>query len=433
MKRRVQRGFTLVELLVVIAIIGVLVALLLPAVESVRESARRAVCSNNLHQLGIGCLQHESVQGFLPAGGWGWYWVGDPDRGFGASQPAGWLYNVLPTSTSRRCTTWARSAATATPSTPSVTAANKSQAALPQAGMPVAMFNCPTRRKLMAFVMTTGAAGDEVNMSNSQTVMGRSDYAACSGSNYTGINPLPGGPLAACDALTDFGGGASTDWSQYPGTRWDYTAGVIFRRSVTKMASIRHGVACTYLIGERYTCPDTYYTGTECADDQGWDQGYDYDTNRWTGSGWYDQHGNPTLGVYIPPVRDTPGLYGCDMDFGSAAQRRLQHGHLRRRRPQDELQHRSGRAPPLRRLPRQDPGRSHAAGQVLIAGRAEQRGPKEPCNPLSRSRRLSLPATAAFLTAPFDAHRGARVSLRPAQPHRGTTRRKRSGRRLAGE
>ena len=58
-------GFTLVELLVVIAIIGVLVALLLPAVESVREAARRSVCANNLHQLGIGCLQHESAQGFL--------------------------------------------------------------------------------------------------------------------------------------------------------------------------------------------------------------------------------------------------------------------------------------------------------------------------------------------------------------------------------
>ena len=66
MRRRTQSGFTLVELLVVIAIIGVLIAMLLPAVESVREAGRRATCTNNLHQLALGCLQHESAQGFFP-------------------------------------------------------------------------------------------------------------------------------------------------------------------------------------------------------------------------------------------------------------------------------------------------------------------------------------------------------------------------------
>ena len=86
-----RSGFTLVELLVVIAVIGILIALLIPAVQSVRGAARRLQCANNVRQLGIALHNFESTNHVFPASGWTRPGPGNPEGRF-----VGWRPLVLP-------------------------------------------------------------------------------------------------------------------------------------------------------------------------------------------------------------------------------------------------------------------------------------------------------------------------------------------------
>ena len=80
----------------VITIIGVLIGLLLPAVQSARESGRRTQCGNNIKQFTTAAAMHLAARQYYPTGGWDSSWSGDPNCGSKQGQPGGWTYNILP-------------------------------------------------------------------------------------------------------------------------------------------------------------------------------------------------------------------------------------------------------------------------------------------------------------------------------------------------
>jgi prepilin-type N-terminal cleavage/methylation domain-containing protein len=134
--RRGRRGFTLMEALVVISIIGMVMAILLPAVQASREAARANTCKNNLRQMGLALLNHESALKRFPSGGWGFRWYGDPDRGSGLAQPGSWSFSVLPYVERRDLATFGAGQ----------TGQAKLQAVAQTNEIPVSLFYCPSRR-----------------------------------------------------------------------------------------------------------------------------------------------------------------------------------------------------------------------------------------------------------------------------------------------
>ena len=295
MKPKPSSAFTLVELLVVITIIGILIALLLPAVQAARESARQTECRNNLHQMGLGALAHEQAQGFLPSGGWNHSWVGFPSRGFGKRQPGGWNYSILPYIGQSRLHELGDGADAKT---------------IVRVGIAVSTFHCPTCRPAIPYPFH--ADGNTLFYTiSAPPVVGHCDYAACGGYSppYATYSTDWAWPttLAKGDACNDY-----CWWYQHE----NFTGGAIRRRVPTYLRDITDGTSKTYLLGERYQNPDYYYNGLSDIDDQGWDQGSDIDTARAVALD--DKCENPSAdnSSYFP-CQNQAGADSC-VRFGSA-------------------------------------------------------------------------------------------------------------------
>jgi prepilin-type N-terminal cleavage/methylation domain-containing protein/prepilin-type processing-associated H-X9-DG protein len=267
-----RQAFTLVELLVVIAIIGILVALLLPAIQAAREAARRNTCKNNLRQLALACLNHESTQRHLPTSGWGWRWQGDSNKGYGVNQPGGWSFNILAYAEENQVRDLVQGISTADPVTYEARMLQIVQTPLP-------MFSCPSRRepRLYTFANTVKPYLAENLRSCRSTPVGscqiaRTDYAGNAGNFYSSSGAGKEGPADVTQASDPkFGWITSTQ------------NGVTYQRSRVRLAQITDGTSKTALIGEKCLKPSDYDTGKSDLDDQNIFVGHDVDNLRYTG------------------------------------------------------------------------------------------------------------------------------------------------------
>ena len=255
MSTRKQTGFTLVELLVVVAIIGMLTALLLPAVHSAREAARRTQCSNNIRQIVQAVIHYETAQGIFPTGGdVPWPRIEENVRNgrvFGPKrQGLGWAFQILPYMEEL--------------SVHSITNTEQIEAAV------VPMYFCPSRREARA------------TKSHANILM---DYAAA----------VPAG-LDVLGNQYPFGEVWDSFWR---GSVWNVPRdrryyGVIVRTNWIKeirrtagstppitAARVVDGLSNTFLIGEKRLQPSKYVSGARY-DDRGWTDGWDFDILRST-------------------------------------------------------------------------------------------------------------------------------------------------------
>lgn len=272
----VRAAFTLIELLAVIGIISILVALLLPAVQSSREAARRIKCSNNLRQISLGLLNFESARRRIPHNGWGYSWAAEPDRSAGITQPAGWIYQILPQLEANNIWSIGRGQS----------GVAKDAAINELLATPLATFVCPTRA-----TDQLGPRGKGVRYFNANpNTVARTDYAINEGD---WISNTPRGPKTLAEG----------DSRQFKWLDTSKVTGVSAVRFGARLAEITDGTSNTYLIGEKHVGRRSYAAGDDPGYDQSMYSGVDVDVSRWT---------------IFPPMRDGETSLSNARRFGSA-------------------------------------------------------------------------------------------------------------------
>lgn len=292
---------TLVEVLVVIAIIALLMGLLLPAVQAVRESARRVQCSNNLKQIGMATQSHLQAWQTFPSAGWCWGNGPDPNAGYREEQPGSWIYNLLAYMELSGLRNMGAS----------LTGGARNSEVRNVIEMPMPIISCPSRRgdpKPQSFTHSGCFAELE-----RPAFISPADYAGNAGSINVAVNGINGSSngyptFRLSDAERE------QTWIRsggYPihvpgvndGRRINGVIGILGR---VREDDVPDGHSTTLLAGERRMWPEGY-SASYCENDQGWTVGFDWDTVRWTAS-------QPQPDFTIPPGVNP----GCQSIFGSA-------------------------------------------------------------------------------------------------------------------
>ncbi len=282
-----QRGFTLVELLVVIAIMGMLVGLLLPAVQSAREAARRLECTNHLRQFALAIQGHYDSAKHFPSGGYGIGFAPHPDRGIGLQQTGSPFYVLLPWLENKSLFELGKGAGAANSTSPQLLHANKVRLETP-----LDIFNCPTRRSAINYPVCSELPHVlKPYLCEKLDEGARIDYA------------FNGGEFAVTMAFRVVPLDHTYD-VQWPATdpptstNLKRPSGIVWLHSQFTLGQVVDGASQTYLLGEKFVATDRKYLGTSHGDDEGPYVSDERDVIRWA------HHPDFGGGVYLYPERD---------------------------------------------------------------------------------------------------------------------------------